>query len=167
MNWTDYVLIALLVCSCIAGLLRGLLREIIALVTWVVGLWLAWTYSGVLEPYLGGALSGESVRTWAARAVIFLALLLIGSLIGLVVSHFVRLSIFSSTDRFLGGVFGGIRGVVMIGLLVILCHTVRLDAEPWWRSSVLLPYAEQAANVLRGLVGERKIPSRQALTTAR
>jgi membrane protein required for colicin V production len=167
MNWADYVIIALIVSACIAGLLRGLLREGVALLTWIVGLYLAWSYSGLIESQLGGALSAESVRPWAARTVIFLAVLLLGTLIGLLVSHFVRLSIFAATDSFFGGVFGCIRGLVMVGVLVMLCHAVRLENEPWWRASVLVPYAERGANVLRALVGERKIQTGPELTTAR
>jgi len=167
MNWIDYLLIALLVCSCIAGLLRGLLREVVALLTWVSALWLAWKYAPLLEPYLGAALNSDNARIWAARTVIFLAVLLLGTLVGLLVAHFARLSLFSGTDRFLGGLFGLLRGVVMIALLIMLCQSMRLEAEPWWRGSVLLPYAERAANVLRGLVGERKIHAGLSFTTAR
>jgi hypothetical protein len=46
----------------------------------------------------------------------------------------------------------------MIGLFVMLCHALRLNGEPWWRGSTLMPYGERAANVLRGMVGERKMP---------
>jgi hypothetical protein len=45
----------------------------------------------------------------------------------------------------------------MIGLFVVLCHALRLNGEPWWRSSTLIPYGERAANVLRGMVGESKM----------
>jgi len=45
----------------------------------------------------------------------------------------------------------------MIGLFVMLCHALRLNGEPWWRGSTLIPYGERAANVLRGMVGESKI----------
>lgn len=157
MNWTDYVIIALLVFSSIAGLLRGLLREIISLLAWLAAVVLAWQYSGLLEPHLGGALSGEAVRPWAARAIIFIAVLLVGSAVGAIVTRFTRLSIFSGTDRLLGFVFGMLRGVVVLGLLAMLCHAVRLDEEPWYRASTLAPYAEKAGNVLRSLVGEGKI----------
>jgi uncharacterized membrane protein required for colicin V production len=63
--------------------------------------------------------------------------------------------------------FGLLRGFIMIGLIVMLCHAVRLDGEPWWRHSVLVPYAEHAANVLRGLVGERKILIGDSVTASR
>src|SRR5258706_15155959 len=157
MNWTDYVIIGLLVFSSVAGLLRGLLREVISLVTWLIAVVLAWQYASALEPYLGGALNGEAVRPWAARAIIFITVLLIGAAIGAIVTRFTRLSIFAGTDRLLGFVFGMARGVVVLGLLAILCHAVRLDEEPWYGDSTLVPYAEKVGNVLRSLVGEGKI----------
>jgi len=157
MNWTDYVIIALLVFSSIAGLMRGLLREIISLVSWLAAVVLAWQYASELEPYLGGALNGEGVRPWAARAIIFITVLLIGAAIGAIVTRFTRLSIFSGTDRLLGFVFGMLRGIVVLGVLAILCHAVRLDEEPWYRASTLAPYAQKVGNVLRSLVGEGSI----------
>jgi membrane protein required for colicin V production len=157
MNWIDYLLLALMVLSCVAGVLRGLLRELISLVTWVGAVWVAWQFAYVLEPHLGGALASPDVRAWAARTIIFLAFVLLGTGIGLIVGHLVRLSIFSGTDRFLGVIFGFLRGLVIAGLFVMLCHALRLNAEPWWRGSTLIPYGERVANVLRGMVGERKI----------
>lgn len=166
MTWIDYLLIALIVFSCGAGVVRGLLREVIALLTWILAFWIAWHYASVLEPRLGGALANEGVRVWAARTIIFVAVILIGTCIGAIVGHLVRLSIFSGTDRFFGGIFGFLRGLVMIGLFVILCHALRLNAEPWWRGSMLIPYGERAANVLRGMVGERKIPIEHSGSTS-
>jgi membrane protein required for colicin V production len=162
MNWADYFLIALVVLSCVAGLVRGLLREVIALVTWVLAVWLAWAYAPLLEPHLGGALAGAAVRPWAARALIFIVVVLLGTAIGVLVSHTVRLSLFTGVDRLFGGVFGLLRGWVIVGLFVILCHALRLDGQPWWRGSLLIPYGEHAANVLRGMVGERKIVVRRS-----
>jgi membrane protein required for colicin V production len=161
MNWTDYLLIALLAFSSIAGLMRGLLREVISLITWVAAVWIAWTFSSSLEPYLGGALRDAAVRPWAARAIIFVAVLLAGAATGALLSHFVRLTVFSGIDRLLGMLFGLLRGVVVLGLLAMLAHAVRLHEEPWYRGSMLVPYAEQAGNVMRALVGERKIRASQ------
>lgn len=161
MNWIDYLLLALLLISCVYGMARGLLRELISLVTWIVAVLLAWRSSGWLEPHLGGVLADPAVRPWAARALVFLVVLLIGTVAGAVVNHFVRLSIFSGVDRLLGLVFGLLRGVVVVGLLAILCHALRLDSEAWYRQSALVPYAESAGNGLRALVGERIIKPRR------
>jgi membrane protein required for colicin V production len=157
MNWFDYIILAVVSFSVILGFVRGLLREVIALCTWVAAVWLAWTYGPALEPHLGGALAETGVRPWAARTLVFLAVLLVGTTFGAVVSHFIRLSIFSGVDRLFGGLFGLLRGLAMLGVFVILCHALRLNGEIWWRDSKLVPYVERAGNVLRGLVGERKI----------
>lgn len=157
MNWTDYVIIALVAFSCVAGLYRGLMRSVVSLVTWLAAFWLAWHFAYLLEAHFGGALNSEGVRTWAARTVIFIGVLLIGSAIGAIVTHFVRISLLTSLDRMLGLLFGLLRGVVGLGVIVLVCHAVRLNEEHWYRDSTLVPYAEHAGNMLRALVGESRV----------
>jgi len=153
MNIADYVVIAVVVLSAIIGALRGFLREAIALCAWIVALFVAWHFSDLVEPHLGGLLAGSDVRPWAARVIIVALILLIGAGIGAIVGHYARISIFSGLDRFLGLLFGTARGVVLIGVFVILGQLLKLDGEPWWRHSMLLPYGHSVATGLRLLVG--------------
>jgi membrane protein required for colicin V production len=154
MNITDYYVIAAIIISALVGALRGFLREVVALVTWIVALFIAWHFSDTIAPHLGGLLSGSPTSTWAARVIIVALVLLLGAAIGVTVAHFVRLSIFSGMDRFLGFVFGVFRGLVLLGVFVILGQALRLDGEHWWRKSVLLPYGESIANGLRTVIGD-------------
>lgn len=170
MTAVDYLIIALVLISAVVGLSRGLLREVIALITWLVALLVAWHLSDKLEPYLGGLLAGPRVRLWAARAILLCAVLLAGAGVGAIAVHLVRLPIFSGTDRFMGFVFGLLRGFVILGVLVIFCQTLRLDGERWWRKSTLIPYGEDVAGVLRSLVGdalEREADRSAALSMGR
>jgi len=154
MNIADYLIIALIVTCAVVGLVRGFLRELIALVTWIVGLLVAWHVGGMLEPQLGGALAGPAVRPWAARATLLLGVLLLGAAVGTVIVHFVRLAIFGGVDRLLGFVVGMLRGVLLLGILVLFCQALGLDQERWWHRSMLLPYGESVAGLLRQMVGE-------------
>ena len=153
MNIADYVVIATVVLSAIVGAVRGFLREAIALCTWIVALFVAWHFSDMIAPHLGGLLAAHYVRPWAARVIIVALILLIGAGLGAIVGHYVRLSIFSGMDRLLGLLFGAARGVVLIGVFVILGQLLKLDGEVWWRHSVLLPYGHSVADGLRVLVG--------------
>ncbi len=155
LNTADYLIIATVVISGTVGLLRGLLREVIALISWILAAFIAWHFAGVLEPHLGGLLKQEAVRPWVARLILFVAVLLLGHAVGAIVSYFVRLSLFTGIDRFLGLVFGLLRGVVIVGAAVIVCETVRLDSETWWHESALLPYGQDAAALLWSLGGSR------------
>lgn len=159
MTTVDYLIIALVAISSIVGIARGFLREVVALVAWLVALLVAWHYEGRIEPYLGGLLSSPHVRPWAARAILLVGVLLLGAAVGAILGHFVRLSLASGADRFLGFLFGLMRGVVILGVLVLVCQALRLDGERWWRRSTLLPYGQHAANMVRTLVadaGERR-----------
>jgi membrane protein required for colicin V production len=151
----DYLIIATVIISGTVGLVRGLLREAIALITWIVAAFVAWHFAGVLEPHLGGLLKQDAVRPWVARLILFLAVLLLGHTIGAILGYFVRLSLFTGIDRFLGLLFGLLRGVVIVGAAVIVCEIVRLDTESWWHESVLLPYGQDAAALLWSLGGNR------------
>lgn len=155
LNIADYLIIATVVISAIVGLLRGLLREVIALITWIVAAFVAWHFASSLEPHLGGLLAQDEVRPWAARLILFVAVLLLGHAIGVILGHFVRLSLLRGVDRFLGLVFGLLRGVLIVGAAIIVCETVRLDGESWWHESVLVPYGQDAAAVLWSLGGTR------------
>ena len=55
-----------------------------------------------------------------------------------------RLSLFSGIDRLLGFLFGLLRGMVLLGVFVILAQLLQLEAERWWRQSMLIPYGERS-----------------------
>ena len=154
----DYIILAIVLISAFAGLIQGFLREACSLVTWVLGVWLAWQLGPLLAPHLGGTLRAAPYGLWAGRAIVFIAVLVIGAIVGAAVNHFVRLSMFSGLDRFLGFVLGVARGVVIVGVVIILAQAVKMDGEAWWKKSRLVPLAEPVAGGLRAIVGDRLRP---------
>jgi membrane protein required for colicin V production len=157
MTPVDYTLLAIVFVSAVIGAFRGFLREVISLVTWVVALWAGWHYADLVAPHLVGVLADEPVRTWVSRAVVVLGVLLVGTLVGVAASYFVRMTLFSGLDRFLGFVFGLLRGGIVLGVLAILGQLLEIDRAPWWQSSKLMPYAEVSADVIRRIVGDTPI----------
>ena len=95
---------------------------------------------------------GLLLDNWLGTRPIFT---LIGMVVGIILSYFVRLSLFRGTDRLLGFVFGLLRGIVLLGVFVILAQLLKLDSERWWHKSKLIPYGESIANGLRAVIGEQ------------
>lgn len=157
MTPVDYTLLAIVALSAIIGAFRGLLREAISLITWIIALWAGWKYAHVVSPYLDGLLAQEPVRTWVSRALVVIGVLLVGTLVGFVANQFIRMTLFSGFDRFLGLLFGLLRGVVVLGVLVILGQLLQLDRAAWWGESKLIPYASASADAIRKIVGDRPI----------
>jgi membrane protein required for colicin V production len=151
----DYIILAILIISSIMGLVRGLLREAIAVITWFLAIVLAWSFAPSLEHLLGGVLEGSPMRIWAARAIIFVGILLLGGAVSVVLGHYVRVSMFAGMDKFLGFIFGIIRGIVIVGAFTIAVQALRMDEDPRWKNSRLMPYAIGVAEALRGIVGEK------------
>lgn len=156
MTPVDYTLIGIVLLSSLLGLMRGLLREVLTLLTWLIALWAAWRFADVMLPYLGsGVFSKPPLQLWAARGLMFLAVMLLGTVITTIAGQLVRTSMFSGMDRLLGFVFGTLRGILIIGVLLMLALQAGLDRQPWWRSSKLIPYGEGVAGMVRSWVGER------------
>jgi membrane protein required for colicin V production len=149
MNGADYLFVAILVVSLTLGVFRGFVREAISLLAWLVGLWVAWHFAYVLHPYLGGVLSQPGLREWVARLLLLVAVLLVGSALGWLVNYLVtRAAGLVVMDRVLGGMFGLVRALVIIGVFVLITQGLKLDHQRWWESSRLMPYAAHLANWL-------------------
>lgn len=149
MTGIDYAFVLVFLVSLLAGVLRGFIREAISLMSWLVGLWVAWHYAYVLNPYLGGVLATPGLREWIARILLLVGIVMLGSLIGALAAYFLQKAAgLAATDRLLGLLFGVMRGLVVIGAFVMIGRGLDLEGEPWWTGSKLMPYAEHAANWL-------------------
>lgn len=157
----DYIVLAIVVISAIFGAFRGFLREVFSVISWILAVWLAWKYAPLLAPKFGGKLKDPVYGLWAARALIFAMIIITGYCLGAVVNHFVRLSMFSGLDRLLGFLLGFARGLVIVGIGIILAQAMRIDDEAWWQQSRLATGLKPVASVLRALAGDH-LPSRLA-----
>jgi len=145
MNGADYLILGVLAFSMLLGLFRGFVRESIALLAWLGGLWLAWRYAPLIEPLFRGAIE-RPASTWAARAIIVLAVLIVGWLLAAILGYLLRHSALSvMVDRLLGMFFGVVRAAVVIAVFVLLAQFAHLEQTKWWKSSRLMPYAVECA----------------------
>lgn len=139
-NLADWIIVSIVLVSCLFGLKRGLIKEALSMANWMVALLVAMTYRHAMAQYLGQFIDNESLREPAAFVSLFTATLVVGGLANYIIGLLVTLTGLSSTDRTLGLVFGLARGcvVVMAGLIVVS----RLDTPghgEWWSGSVLIP----------------------------
>jgi membrane protein required for colicin V production len=144
----DYILLGAFAVSVGIGFFRGFFREALSLVNWALALWLAWRFSGVLDPLLA-TVSSPALQLWLGRIIIFLGALLAGALIGHLVVMLVRKTGLTGADRALGMVFGAGRGVLVVGILVIGFQMLEMDREPWWEESVIVPKTAELTHAIR------------------
>jgi len=156
MEYSDMAVFAVIGASVLVGVLRGFVREAFALAAWAAAFLVAFQYSGVLADRMTEQVNLPSVRTAIAFGVLFVAVLAVGGLITYLVGLLVQKTGLSGTDRLLGGVFGAIRGLLLVLALIIAAGFTPIPKDPWWQSSrsiqALLPLADWAAEFLPGSV---------------
>jgi membrane protein required for colicin V production len=149
MTPVDYFIVLVLVLSAGVGFWRGFVKESLSLLTLLVAIWIAWRFAGLIEPKLGNWSVDPQVRLWIARVVVFAFALLVGALASWAARQLIRHSGLSGIDRLLGGAFGFARGVLIVGLLVLVLDFLELDQDGWWQSARFRPYAEQVAAAVK------------------
>jgi membrane protein required for colicin V production len=154
----DVLILVVLLGSTVIGALRGFVREAVSVVFWILAVWGAWKFGPVIEPHLGGLLADPSIAPWVGRLVILVLILLIGWVAGMLLSYFTRSIGLGPLDRVIGVLFGIVRGMVLVGLMIIGGELLHMNQEEWWNRSKLVPYGETVGDWLRAMVGEKGEP---------
>jgi membrane protein required for colicin V production len=154
----DVLILVVLLGSTVIGALRGFVREAVCVVFWILAVWGAWQFGPVIEPHLGGLLADPSIAPWVGRLVILVLILLVGWVAGMMLSYFTRSIGLGPLDRVIGVLFGIVRGMVLVGLMIIGGELLHMNQEDWWSRSKLVPYGETVGDWLRAMVGEKGEP---------
>ena len=139
-NWLDYTLLGLIGCSILISLARGFVRELCSLMNWMLAAWLGFCWYKPIAAKLPESIHSPSLRWVLGFAVVFVLSLLVGTLLSWLLAQLVTKTGLGGTDRLLGLIFGGLRGILIVTLLIILGRLTPLPEEGWWKTSRLIPY---------------------------
>ncbi|ROO27396.1 colicin V production CvpA [Salinisphaera orenii MK-B5] len=145
MIWVDVAILAVIALSAIIGFFRGFLREALGLATWILALYLAFTFAEVGARFLQNWISVDSARLAVAFGVVFVAVLVLGAIVNYIIGRLVSETGFAGTDRALGGAFGVLRGVAVLVLLVLLAGVTPVPRDAWWQRSMFIGHLEDGA----------------------
>ena len=139
MNEVDIAILVVIGLSCLFGLWRGLIKEVLSLVTWIASLLVARVYSQTLSDLMTGMIENEGARYVAAFASLFVIVMMLGTLLNHLMSKLLTISGLKFADRVFGGVFGVARGVIIV-LVIMFITSVFVSETQRWQQSVLIPY---------------------------
>ena len=134
----DIVILILILLSSVIGLVRGLFKELISLLVWFAAVMLALYFSGPMGDALSGQIQDESIQTVVGFFIIFLATLIVGGIVQVLVKQLVSSTGLTGTDRFLGFLFGSARGVLICIVALIALKSFEIEAA-WWQESRIIP----------------------------
>lgn len=132
----DYVFLAIIGLSVLISIMRGFVREVLSLAGWIIAFLVARAYCLELAQLLPTAIPGEPLRILAAFLILFLAVLLISSLLGIALSLLFRQVGLNWLDRMLGALFGLARGGIIAVVLVLIGGLTSLPQDTRWRNAM-------------------------------
>ena len=145
----DYLVLFILVASIVISMLRGLMKEILSLVSWIVAFVVANLFGAELAPLLPAAIPGAALRLIVAFVLLFIGARLLMGLLMMAVDAAVKASGLTLADRGLGGLFGLARGIVIVLAGVMLAGMTDLPKQEFWKNALLSPMAETGARTVQ------------------
>lgn len=129
----DFGLLAVMLVSGVLAMVRGFMREILSIASWVIAAIVTlYGYSRVL-PYVKQYVQQDLLATGIAVGGLFLLTLLIVSLFTVKISDLVLDSRIGALDRTLGFVFGAARGMLLVVVgLAFFNWFVPAERQPQW-----------------------------------
>jgi membrane protein required for colicin V production len=148
----DIIALAVLGVSALVGVVRGALREITTVVAFIAAAFAAVFALRFIGPMVRAALHpawlGNTVGLLIIFIVVYVALRIVGA--GLV-RGLHKTSALGAADRMVGGGFGLLRGLILLGLAYMALHLAppASGLPGWITNAKLYPVAAKCAEVIR------------------
>lgn len=132
----DYAVLGIIGISILLSLLRGFVREFVGLASWVVAVFAAKIYAVQVALMLPASIPNQGLRMVAGFVIVFLGILLLASLLAIAISELFKQAGLGWLDRSMGAIFGLARGLLIVGVLVLLGGMTSLPQDARWRNAM-------------------------------
>jgi membrane protein required for colicin V production len=139
----DYLVLFILIASIIISTMRGVIKEILSLASWVIAFWVANAYGVKLAEYI--PVAGQSLRLIVGFIALFIGVHLLMWIVAMMVDSVVEASGLKLIDRGFGSLFGLARGCIIVLALMLVGGLTSLPQQPFWRQAMSRPVLEAVA----------------------
>lgn len=151
--WLDLGLIAVVLISALLAMLRGFTREVLAIASWGAAAVAAYYFHPLVVPYVKTYIKAdlnENVTRGLAAGAIFLASLIIVSLLTIKLSDAILDSKVGALDRSLGFLFGAVRGLLLCVIAFVFFNwLVPAQTQPEWvKAAHMRPFLQASGDQL-------------------
>jgi membrane protein required for colicin V production len=151
----DIAIATVVLLSAAIGLVRGLVKEVLSLVSWAAAFVVAIYFSPLIAQQLPPSWGAESVRLIIGFAVLFIATLILAAMLQWLIAQLVSSTGLSGTDRFLGLLFGSARGLLICVVLLMGLREIAAERS-WWQASMLQAELLTFEDEVRDLLGRAR-----------
>ncbi len=129
MNIIDIIILLCFVPAVINGLRKGLVAQVVAIISIILGVWMSFKFSSLLSGRMAEWFDGASsaILNAAAFAVILLAVIFALFALGKIIEASIKIIMLGWLNRLLGVIFAILKCALFIGLAIILLDTLNAN----------------------------------------
>lgn len=155
MDMLDWGIVGIILISTLISLWRGAVREIFSLATWLIAAFVGFKFNALLIPFFTAFTQNETLQLVASFLTLVILVVIIGTIIGVMVSNATSTVGLGGLDKILGLGFGCARGILIIALVVLFAKQTELPSQQWWKDSALLPSFETMSGKINDWLKEQ------------
>ena len=152
LTWVDYLIIGIIAFSVFISLIRGFVRETFSLLTWVAAFLIAFNFGSTLGDVFKDHIASQTARLALGAGLLFITTLIVGAIVNYLLATLVDKTGLTGTDRVLGLVLGGARGVLIVSVLILVMNYTAIPKDEAWKQSLLLPHFEGCAKWVQSFI---------------
>ena len=160
LNLADWFILIVLIASGIISLSRGFTKEFLSLFLWLAAFVAAISLEYLATPKINEFIGNQEISKIISYIVVFIVFIFLGGIIIKFVSKLIKWSGASGFDRFLGVIFGLIRGLIVLFVIFLILPS-GLKTTDVINNSKITPiiqkYAPQIEAYFRDLIDNRNV----------
>ena len=160
LNLADWFILIVLIASGIISFARGFTKEFLSLFLWLAAFIAAISLEYLATPKINEFIGNEEISKIISYIVVFLIFIFIGGMIIKFISKLIKWSGASGLDRFLGVVFGLMRGSIVLFVIFLLLPS-GIKTTDLINNSKITPiiqkYAPEIEAYFRELIDNRNV----------
>lgn len=139
----DFAVTAILLVSLMLGLWRGFVHEVLSLLGWPIAFMLSNMYADGIARLI--PLTQEVLRLTVVYVLIFIIVLIVWSVLVMLLTKLLKAMGSGWPDRALGGLFGLLRGALVVLVLGLLAGMTAIPEHLFWRNAQMSKTVEDVA----------------------
>ena len=160
LNLADWFILIVLIASGIISFARGFTKEFLSLFLWLAAFIAAISLEYIANPKIDEYIGNEEISKIISYIVVFVIFIFIGGMIIKFISKLIKWSGASGFDRFLGVVFGLMRGSIVLFVIFLLLPS-GIKTTDLINNSKITPiiqkYAPEIEAYFRELIDNRNV----------
>lgn len=127
---------------------RGLVGETVAILRWILGFVAARLFSDIVANTFFADIEPRQLAYVISFISIFIIIFLAMFLIRKLLTSLLSALGLGTVNKFLGGIFGLVKGLAVMTLVVIIGSQTKINNQTFWTESISIPFFEQISKVV-------------------